>query len=266
MIARLLICLALIGIAAEPAAARDWSDVVRPIRAGEPIQLRSDKAYLLVRIDFRGVTQDPVVLREPDAAEIAAYDSAKAEAFARKGSKGDLASFLFDYDGAANLFTLQHGKAIAKTKDEATVLAEVQPGSYVLYGQAFGGFIFQCNCLGTVGFEAPAGVITDMGVYLSDRADKPSVYPQLASETNIGPTARMDYWLFVSTLVPANGTEALPAGVERSMVRPAKLHGIGPFVDPNVMHINRLAAIPGVLRYDGGRVIDVATGQEMKPR
>jgi hypothetical protein len=37
-------------------------------------------------------------------------------------------------------------------------------------------------------------------------------------------------------------------------------------VDPNVMHINRLAAIPGVLRYEGGRVMDDASGQEMMPR
>jgi len=91
----------------------------------------------------------------------------------------------------------------------------------------------------------PSPILGRVFVSSAHYADKPSVYPQLASETNIGPTARMDYWLFVSTLVPANGTEALPAGVERSMVRPAKLHGIGPFVDPNVMHINRLAAIPG---------------------
>jgi hypothetical protein len=265
MIRLALASLVVAMLVATPAAARDWSEVVRPIRAGEPIQLRTDKAYLLVRIGLRGTTQDPVFLREPEPAEIAAFDSARGAAFAKKGGKGDLQSFIFDYQGMPNLFVLSHRKALAADKEQATVLAEVMPGRYVLYGQAFGGFIFQCNCLGTVGFDAPAGVVTDLGSYLSDRADKLSVYPELASETNIGPTARMDFLLFVSGLVPARANGAVPGGVDHAMVRPAVLHAVGPYVDPNVMHINRLAPIPGVLRYDGGQVIDVASGQEAKP-
>jgi hypothetical protein len=266
MMRRLLISLVAAVLVATPAGARDWSEVVRPIRAGELVQIRPDRAYILIRIGLKGSTQDPVFLREPDAAEIAAYDAAKAASFAKKGSKGDLNSFIFDYDGTPNLFMLSHGKALVRDKSEAIVLAEVRPGSYVLYGQGFGGFIYQCHCLGTVGFHAAPGVITDLGTYLSDQASKPSVYPELSSETNIGPTARMDFVMFVGGLVPARGTEAIPPGVDGALLRPAKLHAIGPFVDSNVMHINRLAAIPGVLRYEGGQVIDVASGQEMRPR
>jgi len=266
VIGRVVLALFVAFIAATPAAARDSSDVVRQIRTGEPIQMSPDKAYLLIRIGLRGSTQDPVFLREPNSAEIAAYDSAKAVAFAKKGSKGDPQTFIFDYDGAPNLLMLSHKKAFIADKDEATVVAEVQPGSYVLYGQGFGSVLYQCHCLGTVGFDAAPGVITDLGTYLSDQASKPSVYPELAGETNIGPTARMDFVLFAGALVPPRATDSLPNGVDRLFIRPARLHAVGPFVDPNVMQINRLAPIGGVLRYDGGKVIDVASGVEMKPR
>jgi hypothetical protein len=268
MIARLTLAamaLALVAIA-SPAAARDTRDLFRPIRAGEPITIRPDKAYLLIRIGRLGTTQDPVILREPDPAESAAYETAKAAAFAKKGSKGDVAAFVFDYDGPSNLFILSHGKSIAGDKAEAMVLAEVRSGNYVLYGQGYGSVLYQCHCLGTVGFNAPPGVVTDLGTYLSDNASKPSVYPQLAGETNIGPTARMDFVLFAGGLIPTAVNAALPPGVDRAVVKAAAFHAIGPFVDPNVMHIDRLAAIPGVLAYDGGRVVDVASGKEAMPR
>ena len=256
--------LALAFALATPAAARDTSDLLRPIRAGEAVTIRPDKAYLLVRIGLRGTTQDPVILREPGAAETQRYEAARAAAFAAKGSKGELAAFRFDYDGPPNLFILPHGKAIVRDKSEAIVLAEVQPGNYVVYGQGFGKILFQCHCLGTVGFAAPPGIVTDLGTYLSDKAHSQSVYPEL--ETNLGPTAKMDFLLFAGGLVPPRAGAALPPGVDPSRVRPATLRAVGPFVDPNVMHINRLAPIPGVLGYDGGRVIDVATGKEALPR
>lgn len=266
MIARLLLALLALSFTASPAPARDVRDVFRPIRSGDPLTLRADKAYLLIRIGLRGTTQDPVILREPDAAESAQYDAAKAAAFAKRGSKGSVDSFVFDYDGSPNLFILSHGKSLVSDKAMATVLVEVQPGNYVLYGQGYGTVLFQCHCLGTVGFAAAPGVVSDLGTYLSDKASPLSVYPELAGETNIGPTAHMDFLLFAGGLVPASAGQALPPGLERSSVRPAKFHAVGPFVDPNVMHINRLAAIPGVLRYDGGRVIDEASGQEAMPR
>lgn len=263
---RLLLVLLSLVVSPMSAAARDTSDLLRPIRAGESVTIRPDKAYLLIRIDRRGTTQDPVILREPDAAELTRYEAAKAAAFAKRGGKDGIDSFLFDYDGPPNLFILSHGKSIRSDKNQSVVLAEVQPGNYVLYGQGFGKVLFQCHCLGTVGFVAAPGVVTDLGTYLSDDASKPSVYPELASETNIGPTARMDFVLFVGGLVPAAANQALPPSVDRALVRPARFRAVGPFVDPNVMHINRLAPIPGVLRYDGGKVIDVESGKEASPR
>jgi hypothetical protein len=261
-----LLALLMLVLVVAPAFARDTSDLFRPIRAGERVAVRPDKAYLLIRIGRLGTTQDPVILREPDPAESAAYEAARAAAFEKKGRKGDIASFVFDYDGPSNLFIMSHGKSIAADKAQAMVLVEIRPGNYVLYGQGYGNILYQCHCLGTVGFTAAPGVITDLGTYLSDNASKPSVYPELAGETNIGPTARMDFVLFAGGLVPAATSAALPPGVERAAVQPAALHAIGPFVDPNVMHIDRLAAIPGVLAYDGGRVIDVASGKEAFPR
>lgn len=261
-----LIAALLAGLVSLPAFAASSSDDFRSFRAGEAIVIRPDRAYLLIRIDRRGTTQDPVILREPTAAELSRYEAAKSAAFAKRGSKGSIDSFVFDYDGPSNLFMLAHGKSVSSDKNQATVLVEVQPGDYVLYGQGFGKVLFQCHCLGTVGFTASPGMVTDLGTYLSDDASKASVYPELASETNIGPTARMDYVLFVGGLVPANASQPLPPGLDHGVVRAAQFHAVGPFVDPNVMHINRLAPIPGVLRYYGGKVIDVASGKEAAPR
>jgi hypothetical protein len=58
----------------------------------------------------------------------------------------------------------------------------------------------------------------------------------------------------------------VPAAILASKVDPAVFHAVGPFVDPNVLLINRLAAIPGVLAYREGRVIDVRSGEEALPR
>jgi hypothetical protein len=264
---------ALIGVlallmapACPTAAIAKTSEEVRQIRAGEAIQLRDDRAYLLLRIARKGVGQTPAILRVPEAAELAAWEAAKQAAYAKSSRKVPYESFAFRYDGAPNLHGLGHNKWLAEDETVSTILAEVRPGNYILYGHGYAGFLFQCLCLGTVGFTAAPGRITDLGTFMTDTAAKQSVHPELAEETGIGPTASMDYNLFAAALRPPRPGEALPAGLDSAKVDPAALHAVGPFVDPNVMLINRLAAIPGVLEYREGRVIDVRTGQEAMPR
>ena len=262
----LLLCASLgIAHASAAAAAQPTSDF-RQIRADEAIQLRTDRAYLLLRIAKKGVSQAPIFLRVPTDAEIAAFDAAKAAAFDRSKRKVPYDSFVFDYQGAPNLFGVDHKKWLAADAATETVLIEARPGEYVLYGQGFAGFLYQCLCLGTVGFNAPPGIVTDLGTYMTDNASKPSVFPELAAETNLGRTASMDYMLFATALRPASQTDAVPPSLDARAVRRAEFHAVGPFVDPNVMLINRLAAIPGVLEYRDGRVFDVATGQEARAR
>jgi hypothetical protein len=242
------------------------SQEVRLIRAGEAVQLREDRAYLLLRIARKGVGQTPVILRVLDEAELERYEAAKQAVYAKKPRKVSYEDFTFDYDGAPNLHGLGHNKALVEDEDVSTILAEVRPGQYILYGHGYSGFLFQCLCLGTVGFTAAPARITDLGTFMTDTAEKVSVHPELAGETGIGPTASMDYNLFAAALRPVGPGDTLPAAVDAAKVDPVALHAVGPFVDPNVMLINRLAAIPGVLAYREGRVIDVMSGQEAMPR
>ena len=48
--------------------------------------------------------------------------------------------------------------------------------------------------------------------------------------------------------------------LDPALVTQATFRAIGPFVEPNTLLINRLAAMPGVLSYKEGRVVDMKTG------
>jgi hypothetical protein len=247
------------------AATAQTSEEVSYIRSGEAVQVRRDRAYLLLRIARKGDGQTPVLLRIPDDDELERYEAEKQAAYAASSRKVSYEAFVFSYSGPPNLHGLQRSKAFAQDENYETVLAEVRPGDYVLYGHGYSGFLYQCLCLGTVGFTAPAGRITDLGTFIMDRADKTSIHPELAEETGIGRTASIDWYLFAAALRPPRPEDALPPGLDAAKVDPAVLRAVGPFVDPNVMLINRLAAIPGVLAYRDGRVIDVRSGQEARP-
>jgi hypothetical protein len=273
MIVRALALLAFFAVTlgAGPAAAATKDPGIRFIRAGEPLQIRPDRAYLLLRLDTTPYGFEADLLRVPSATEIDDYERAKSAAYAKAGKKaGPIESFTFDYEGAPNLYALTPNKALEKTGSIATVLAEVPAGEYVVYGQGFagsfalkGGYLGQCFCLGTVSFSAPAGVVTDMGTMMMDKARETSRFPELAGETGLGPTAQMDIMLFAGALRPRHDGDAVPAGLAATAVRPAQFHAVGRFVELNTGLINRLAPIPGVLAYAEGRVIDVASGKEM---
>lgn len=266
VLARALAALLLIALAPPLAAKTATADDFRQIKAGEPVQLRPDRAYLLLRFDTSLSKFSADVLRVPSVAELDAYDAAKRAAHAKAGPKaGPIDAFKFDYRGPANLYELSPRKPIASAGKIATVIAEISPGDYVLYGEGFAGFLYQCFCLGTVGFTAPAGQITDLGTMIVDYAAKSSAHPELAGETDLGPSASMDYALFAVALRPARPADGVPPGVDRAKIATARLRAIGPFVEPNTQLVNRLAPIPGVLAYREGRVIDVASGEEALP-
>jgi hypothetical protein len=54
-------------------------------------------------------------------------------------------------------------------------------------------------------------------------------------------------------------------GLDAAKIAPARFHAIGPFIETNTLLATRLAPVEGVLRYDGGRVIDIASGKEAPP-
>ncbi len=251
------------ALCAVPAAAKDIAEY-RQFRAGEPIVIAPDKAYVLVRLDTDLSKFGAHILRIPAQAEIDDYEVAKRAAFDKAGKKaGAYESFVFDYTKAHNYFALAPGKPLVMSGKMALVLAEIPPGDYVLYGMGFGDYLYECFCYGTVGFHARAGEVTDLGSMLFAKAWQPSPVPELAGEVDLGRTAVMDYGLFAAALRPRRPDDADAPGVDVAHVMPAALHAVGAFVETNTLQSNRLAAIPGVLAYREGHVIDVASGRDV---
>ena len=290
--------LALLLLAAPAAHAAPAPDEMVEIEAGKPFTLRPDRGYILFRrIRPEGVLSiEPIFLRIPNEAEIARYAAARQAAWLRaepdlvrkreaqlrkkaeaeaagKAFKGEippppsLETFNFVYDEVANVRRVDTDRAFVKGKPESVYLVEVLPGDFVLYGASYGSgmmkpSLFSCMCLGTVGFSAPAGVITDLGYFMGDRADKLSKIPELKEESGLGAGSVAIWAPLAVTVRPVRADAELPPGLPAGSVRPAAYRAIGRFVDPRAITIARLAAVPGVLAYEGRRVIDVASGAD----
>jgi hypothetical protein len=285
----ILFILALLLSAPAPALAQ-----AREIRSGENVVLRPDRAYLLFRaVRPPGVPAiQPVFLRIPTDAELAQYDEAKRSAFAaaepelvrrwetqveraaRRPAGGEgppaaapprpsLATFNFVYTGIYNLVSMDSGRAFVRGQPETIYLLEVMPGDYVFYGLNWGAGIHVCMCLGTVGFAAAPGIVTDMGYLLADRVDRVSAIPELRAESGFGPGANAELAYTGATVRLPRSDTSVPEMLRSFEIRPAAYRAVGRFVEPHALSINRLAPVPGILDYDGGHVLDAATGQEV---
>lgn len=266
-----------------PAAAKPADELIE-IAGGKPVVVRPDRAYLLFRITRHpGTTPlEPLLMRVPSDGEIARYEAARADAFAtalprltreyesaaaryRQRSGTDdadaepapqppaLESFAFAWDDVANLQDVDFGRTFAKAPPEETFLVEALPGDYVLYGfTPSTGLprLMVCMCLGTVGFAAKAGEVTDLGYLISDFAYRASKSPELLGKQG-----------YLGTVRPVREGSSMPPALASARVVPAAYRAVGRFFTPNAVNIARLAAVPGVLAYDGGTVIDAATGQ-----
>jgi hypothetical protein len=280
---RLLVALALLFVPAL-APARAPREMIE-IRAGEPVSIRPDRAYLLFRTDRpEGVHAfEPIFLRIPTADEMARYEAARRAAYAlaepellrrhqqqvqrngeRAGPPPSLETFDFDYDQVSNLQHIDAARALARGRPESIYLVEVMPGDYVLYGvtwEAGPPVVSVCLCLGTIGFSARPGVVTDLGQFVGDTVHEVSAIPELRAESGFGPSIYGYRILIGAAMRPVRAGMTIPEVLRSAEIRPAEYRAVGKFIDPGAMAINRLAPIPGVLAYDGGRVIDVATGR-----
>jgi hypothetical protein len=288
----LAISLALLSTSLDGKASGDMA----AIKAGTTPEIRADRAYLLFRTPrFKGVPAiEPVLLRIPAASEIQRFEQAKAAAYEkalprlmedyRKAqdkraaqiaqgradvgpapSKPSLARFAFAWDEVPNLQAVDFGDAFVKTEGENTYLVEATPGDYVLYGltPSMGlPRLVVCFCLGTVGFKARAGEITDMGYLYGDYAYKKSTVPYLAAETGYGPSSDVGAWVLAAgTIRPVRPESSRPPGIPASTIVAADYRAVGKYFTPNAGGINRLVPVPGILDYRGGDVIDVKSGQ-----
>lgn len=262
-----------------PASAKPVDELIE-IAGGKPITLRPDRAYLMFRVTQQsGVTPlEPLLMRVPTAEEIARYQAAKAEAFAKalpgltktyqrnldrlRQSAGSanppptaptLESFPFAWDAVGNLQDVDFGRQFVKTAAEETFLVEALPGDYVLYGfSPSTGLprLMVCLCLGSVGFSAKAGEVTDLGYLISDFAYRPSNAPELKGQGG-----------YTGTVRAARADSSMPPALVDARITPAAYRAVGRFFTPNAVNIGRLAEVPGVLDYERGTVIDVPSGK-----
>ncbi len=268
--------------AAASAADAEAADELNEIDGKKPVTIKPDRAYLLFRM--KGKWFAPVFMRVPTQAEVDDYFVAKKLAFDKElpdlkkaraaamakaqGSKADadvppepsLDTFDYNHSDVQNLQSINLGKALEKGKDDRLMLIEAVPGSYVVYGAGNQNAMMTCMCLGTVGFDAKAGEITDLGSIHSDIAWQTSDDPVLASETGLGASVNGHWGLPAMGIVPA-ATPKAPAALAGKPVVVATYRAVGKFVGPPVFNINRLVPVPGVLAYDRGTVIDAKSGQ-----
>jgi len=234
----------------------------RLITANEPVIVAQDRALVVLRIQSPWSMMSAFLMRIPSAAEISAYEAAKRAAYDKAGKKaGPYESFVFDYQGAPNFYELPVKKAMVRGA-VALVVAELPPGDYILYGEGYSSFLYECMCFGTVGFTLHAGQATDLGTFLVDKGWEQSAVPELTGVSGLGRIGRMDYGLFAVGLRPVRPDDIAVPGLDSAKIAPAQLHAVGPFVETNTLLATRLAPVEGVLRYDRGKVIDIASGRE----
>lgn len=140
-------------------------------------------------------------------------------------------------------------------------LTVLPPGSYVWYGPVYLnlslGYLGTCYCMGTVAFDVEAGVVTDLGNYLTAAPrfeDHPAV-----------PLERSTFGRFT---MPDHSSEVrfgLPPSLAGWPSRRAEFRAVGKINNIYGVRVTRMAPIPGVLGYRRDAVIDERTSQELAP-
>lgn len=288
---RILLTMLAATLAAAPAAARDKHPpfvVAKPVKDAPTVALDPSKAYLLLRSD---APSSLYLMRVPSAEDQAAYALQRAEALAdarkkyqRKRADYDRAvagaaklpkgtpaprlpeapieptesNFEFTPFGMMAAFGIGPMNRFAKGKGGmSTYLHEITPGEYRIYGPltiANGAApMGMCYCMGSVKFAARAGEITDMGVILSD-----GVAPTKATEGDSSMPLLAD---IPNYLGPAPADMTLDPRLATARVQRAAYRPVGKLPNYFGVTIGRISAMPGVLRYDRDRIVDLTAAQ-----
>ncbi|ASK87851.1 hypothetical protein [Sphingorhabdus sp. SMR4y] len=282
MVTRAIFGLLMVALGFGGSASAKPPDELVEIKADQGLEIRADRAYLLFRVkQLDGVRPlEPLLMRVPTEIEIERYEIAKSSAFAKQlpilnrqyerelkryQSRGDNAapapqkpsidSFAFVWDEIANLQDVDYGDAFLKTDDEEIFLVEAKPGEYILYGftpsTGLPRLMF-CLCLGTVGFTANAGEVTDLGYLISDFSLRGSTAPELEGRPGFSGTVRT-----------ARPDSLIPQTLSNTKIKAAQYRAIGRFFTPNAVNIDRLGPVPDVLGFAKGKVINPVTGEEV---
>ncbi len=146
--------------------------------------------------------------------------------------------------GPMNRFSKQEGGA-------SVYLQAVTPGIYRIYGPITvvpnSAVLGTCLCMGSVSFEVRAGEIVDMGTIAMKT--QPAETGEAAQVEGIVP--------FNFKLQPAMPDMDVDARLSGIPIRPAVYRPVGKLPNYFGLAIDRLAEMPGVMRYDGDRIIDL---------
>jgi len=146
-----------------------------------------------------------------------------------------------------------------------THVLAVRPGTYWLYGEKTGfhleGPFLNCLCMGTIRFEAKAGMLTDLGTIRD-----------LAKETANGkrPDARgVSHRLLGNRaerailVEPVSDKDPVPASLTGLTRVPAAYRAAGNLPNIEGTMIDRISAMPGIIRYEKDAIIDDKTGKRL---
>lgn len=292
-----LALIAAVAALASPAAAIDKGpDRIEIFHDLAPVTLAPDRAYLLVRlmVPADGIPYAPIFIRQAGPEELAAYQRAKEEAFTverpklrekrakllaehdaalAKGIPFDkpvppeptIDLFSIEYRATQNVYLLRYGSSYDKAEHERVLLVSIPPGTYVLAGQ--GAFVtsVSCLCMGTVKLTARAGVITDLGYVLADRADRmkhASDLPEIAAITKGHDKYNTDLLFLAMAVRPYADGMPIPVPLQALPREAARYEAFGKMPNYFSPIVTRLAPVPGVLGYEEDRVIDLRTGKD----
>lgn len=218
---------------------------------GDPVHIDPAKAYFMVRVvEPKGFDNGPVLVRVLSDEELQAAIERH-----QKSHQGE---------PEPNVVLVQGKYPFSDGADGIVLLASGKPGRYILAGAAAGGmsearrgFMSTCLCMGTVQFEAKAGVVTDMGTVLMARDDQPSPIPELAGQVR-GKRIDMAPLPLDIAIRPYSEGMAIPDTLAGFPREAAVYRARSAFPNYFGAPIDRLAPLAGVLDYDpNGHVVDL---------
>jgi hypothetical protein len=250
------------------------------------------KGYILVSAPTRTVG---MFLRVPDDATRAEWEKDRQKAFekAQRGYRNEMASWepaatlarhnkdrippkpveptleTFPFDPIDLRDVVSFGPQYVYAKGEPTYyLQAVKPGTYIWYGNVFGGngvpAAGTCLCMGTVRFEVKAGVVTDTGNWFL-AAPKWGEDMDVARKTAMEAAAkRAAEGKEPQKTLPVGAIRfGLPASLKDWPSVEAEFHANPKLNNMLGIFVSRLAPVPGVLAYHRDIVVDDRTGQEI---
>ena len=219
---------------------------------GEPVSLRSDTAYILVRTFKRS----PILVRALSNDEL---NHAKDLAQRSPDNWSDSVQ--------PNVVAPSWERSYADDGSEEVLLTSARPGTYVFGGfgvnNRVGGLATASFCMGTVKFEARPGVITDLGTMVSARDNRATTIPELAnwvSGKDLGFVTIPD----AVAIRPATSSTELPDQLKSLPRIFADYRAVTSFPNYLGAPLSRLAPMVGVLAYDkDGNVLDLKASQSL---